>query len=114
VGVNHALEEGPREWTEAAPEEEFAAGGPVVADVGGNPVLFTRSDDGRVVAIGARCTHAGGPLGEGKFEGGCVECPWHASVFRLDDGEVVHGPATVPQPAYETSRADGHISVRRA
>ena len=28
--------------------------------------------------------------------------PWHQSTFALRNGEVVHGPATAPQPAFET------------
>ena len=27
--------------------------------------------------------------------------PWHGSTFRLADGDVVRGPATIPQPCYE-------------
>ncbi len=34
-----------------------------------------------------------------------VSCvPWHGSTFRVDDGAVVHGPATSPQPAYDVRR----------
>jgi nitrite reductase/ring-hydroxylating ferredoxin subunit len=61
-------------------------------------------------AIGARCGHLGGPLPEGSIvrhgASRCVECPWHGSVFRTDDGTVVHGPATAPQPAYEVDPSD--------
>jgi nitrite reductase/ring-hydroxylating ferredoxin subunit len=44
-----------------------------------------------------------------------VVCPWHGSTFRLTDGSVVHGPATAPQPSFETRiRRDGVIQVRPA
>lgn len=33
---------------------------------------------------------------------GCVTCPWHGSTFRLADGGIVRGPASSPQPSYET------------
>jgi nitrite reductase/ring-hydroxylating ferredoxin subunit len=41
----------------------------------------------------------------------CVTCPWHASVFRVRDGGVVHGPATAPVPGFE-SRGEGVLQVR--
>ena len=46
----------------------------------------------------ARCRRA-------TFEDGCVMCPWHESRFRLDDGSVVDGPATAPQPRYDVRGA---------
>ena len=66
----------------------------------------------RVYAIGAFCSHAGGPLEDGTISGHCVECPWHHSVFDMRDGSVVHGPATTPQARYEARRANGKIEVR--
>ncbi len=38
--------------------------------------------------------------------------PWHGSVFRLSDGWNVEGPATAPQPAFDTRVVDGHVEVR--
>ncbi|MFB7214076.1 Rieske (2Fe-2S) protein, partial [Streptomyces sp. NPDC056255] len=43
---------------------------------------------------------------EGEVADGCVTCPWHGSVFRLSDGWNVGGPATAPQPTFDT-RTDG-------
>jgi len=80
-------------------------------EVDGGPVLLYRDGDA-ISAIGAVCSHAGGPLEEGKFENGCVECPWHHSVFNLRTGKVVHGPATHAQPAYEARLFQGQIEVR--
>ena len=42
----------------------------------------------------------------------CIVCPWHDSVFRLHDGEVVHGPATAPQPSFDTRIDGGRLLVR--
>lgn len=78
---------------------------------------FPPGDDVLVVgddAIANRCTHRGGPLRAGTIEDGCVTCPWHASRFRLSDGEIVDGPATRPQPVFETRRTgNGATEVRR-
>ena len=76
-------------------------------------MLLARADGG-LRALANTCTHAGGPLDEGELADGCVTCPWHGSTFRLDDGSVVRGPASTPQPTYETRVRDGWIEVRAA
>jgi nitrite reductase/ring-hydroxylating ferredoxin subunit len=67
-----------------------------------------------VHALHAVCAHAGGPLNEGTIVDGCVECPWHASRFRLSDGLVRQGPSVYDQPSYEIRAAEGGgYEVRR-
>lgn len=81
-------------------------------DIAGQPVLLVRQGD-VVSALGDVCSHAGGPLHEGTLDRGVVTCPWHGSRFRAADGDVVRGPATFPQPAYEVRLTpDGRIEVR--
>jgi nitrite reductase/ring-hydroxylating ferredoxin subunit/uncharacterized membrane protein len=112
VGVDHtAYESGPGEWTATLPESEIEEGKATRFEVDGVGVMLTRHG-GRVCALGDRCTHAGGPLNEGTIEAGTVECPWHGSVFSLEDGSVKRGPARSPQPAYETRVIDGRVEVR--
>jgi len=114
-GVNvdrNAWRHGTDEWQDVLSEVELGATEPAVVRVGDEDVLLKREGAG-IVAIGDVCSHAGGPLHEGSFPDGCVQCPWHGSVFRLSDGGVVHGPATGPQPAYDVEVAGGRISVRR-
>jgi nitrite reductase/ring-hydroxylating ferredoxin subunit len=80
----------------------------------GAPILLYRSYE-QIHAMSARCTHAGGPLDEGAVDDfACtVQCPWHQSLFRLLDGSVVHGPASIPEPAYDVRVEAGRIEVRR-
>ena len=52
-----------------------------------------------------------GPLSDGELAEGCLTCPWHGSVFRIADGSVTRGPATAPQPAFETRETGGAIQV---
>jgi nitrite reductase/ring-hydroxylating ferredoxin subunit len=67
-----------------------------------------------VDAVSGLCPHWGGPLGEGKLlEGDVVECPWHASQFRISDGSVCQGPASAPLHMYEARIRDGNVEVRR-
>jgi len=112
VGVNHnepVIEAG--EWETVLPLHELIEQQPKRIEVKDQAVLLYRQQ-GEVYAIGAVCSHAGGPLQDGKFEDGCVECPWHHSVFRLEDGSVRHGPAVFPQPSYDVRINQGQIEVR--
>lgn len=112
VGVNHAPPASePVDWTAVLEREKLGEGKASRVTVGDAPVMLYRDGDG-IHAIGAVCSHAGGPLDEGAIDGHCVECPWHHSVFDLRTGEVVHGPATHSQPRYEARMRDDQIEVR--
>jgi nitrite reductase/ring-hydroxylating ferredoxin subunit/uncharacterized membrane protein len=112
VGADrNAWKHGGDDWVDVAGADDRL---PLVAKVGDDDVLLARTPAGVVSAISNVCGHAGGPLNEGEFDAqGCVTCPWHASVFRLVDGHVVHGPATGHQPRYEVRSAGGRLAVRR-
>ncbi|WP_221936714.1 Rieske 2Fe-2S domain-containing protein [Skermania sp. ID1734] len=116
VDVNHtAWPTGPDSWTSVIAEADLADGKPTKVDAGGVSVLLYRHGN-TIQALANTCSHMGGPLDEGSVShdgsGDCVTCPWHGSTFRLNDGEVVRGPATIPQPRYETRVTNGHIEVR--
>lgn len=114
VGVDTtAFQQFPQDWTDAGPESDIPAeGGLAQMEADGIPLLVTRRADA-VIAMADRCTHRGGPLHEGAISGGCVTCPLHGSEFSLDDGTVRSGPATRPQPTFETRIHDGRLEVRR-
>jgi len=84
---------------------------PTRVEAGEQTIVLVRQGE-QVYALGERCSHLGGPLAEGKVEGGGISCPWHGSAFTLADGEVQAGPATAPQPAYEVRVREGRIEVR--
>lgn len=114
VGVNtNAFETGPQDWTGVAAENDVVEGKLWQAHADGVAILLTRRN-GELHAIGDRCSHRGGPLSEGELDGDCVVCPWHGSRFRLADGEVSRGPASMPQPTYDVRVSDGQILVRRS
>lgn len=113
VNVDHnAWDHPPGDWVEVRLDAaELGDGARRVVEAGDVQVLLV-NQGGTINAIGAICGHAGGPLEKGDFEDGCVTCPWHQSTFRLDDGWVVHGPATGPQPAFDVRVDDGKVMVR--
>lgn len=79
------------------------------------PVLVVRRG-GRIDVLSDRCSHLAGPLHEGAVDAdaGCVTCPWHGSVFSLDDGSVRNGPATAPVHAFDVRVDGGRLLVRLA
>ena len=86
---------------------------PTKMRAGINDLVVVRLGD-TVHALHAVCAHAGGPLDQGTVVDGCVECPWHASRFRLSDGLVRQGPSVYDQPGYELRGAEGGgYEVRR-
>ena len=120
TGVDtNAFDPGPQDWARASIVAPLDGVDGVLLEADGMEVLAVERrpdapDGSDWDAIGARCSHRGAPLQAGTFRDGCVDCPWHHSVFRLDDGSVVHGPATAPQPAFEVREmSDGRFLRRR-
>jgi nitrite reductase/ring-hydroxylating ferredoxin subunit/uncharacterized membrane protein len=114
VGVDQtAFDKGPGDWTDALAANDLGAD-PVGVEIGdpATPVLVFR-DGGDVLALHDRCTHRGCPLSTlGELEDGVMTCTCHGSRFDARTGAILHGPATAPQPAYETRTQGGRIEVR--
>jgi nitrite reductase/ring-hydroxylating ferredoxin subunit len=112
--VNHAAggPQLPEKFVPVMPDSELREGEMKKADANGIPVLLVRRN-AQVYAIAETCTHAGGPLYEGKVEDNTVTCPWHASRFDIESGKVIDGPATHPAPCFEVRVRKGQIEVRR-
>ena len=101
----------PREWTVALADAALGAGEAKAGDGDGVRVMLTRQG-GRAFALTDRCSHRGGPLHRGEIANGCVTCPWHGSVFRLEDGSVERGPTAYPQPVFDVRIENASIKVR--
>ncbi|TXS49181.1 Rieske (2Fe-2S) protein [Streptomyces sp. t39] len=114
-GANHAeavpelVEPG---WHDLGTFSALPVGQPVRRQVDDVPVVVVRESGNRVHVLADACSHMGGPLSGGTVEDGCVRCPWHGSVFRLEDGWNVRGPATAPQPAFEARVTGDRVEAR--
>jgi nitrite reductase/ring-hydroxylating ferredoxin subunit/uncharacterized membrane protein len=108
----NAFAEGPSEdFVTVGRSSDFPDNAMKRVDAGGMPALVVRLD-GRLCAIAAVCSHAGGPLDEGELSGRIVTCPWHGSRFDVCSGQVRGGPATFSQPAFEVRERNGHVEVK--
>lgn len=112
VGVNTtSFQSGPEEWTTVCAADDLPDSGATHLQLG-NLDLAVVGDP--LAVLEDRCTHRGGPLSEGDVEDDCIVCPWHGSRFSTRNGAVRSGPASVPQPVYESRLRDGMVQVRRA
>ena len=64
-----------------------------------------------IFAIGAECTHYGGPLADGLVVDDTVRCPWHHACFDLRTGEALRAPAFSPLACWSVEQRDGKIFV---
>ena len=112
IGVEHkAAAEAPGDFVPVARLADLAEGKPHRVTYQDYPMVLVREGE-RVFALAEICSHLGGPLSEGTVEGECIRCPWHGSLFRLEDGEVAESPATRPQSAFEARIHGDQIELR--
>jgi nitrite reductase/ring-hydroxylating ferredoxin subunit/uncharacterized membrane protein len=113
IGVDWtAFDRVPKRWTPVIDVDALHDGEPATVEVRGTEILLVRRG-GEVLALANRCSHRGGPLAKGELDAQTVTCPWHGSRFLLATGDVVRGPATSPQPRYETRITEGKVELRR-
>ncbi len=91
--------------------DSLADGGLLAGHVGDDAVVLARRGD-EFFAIGATCTHYGGPLAEGLIVGDTVRCPWHHACFSLRTGEALHAPALSSIDCWKTELRGGKVFVR--
>jgi NADPH-dependent 2,4-dienoyl-CoA reductase/sulfur reductase-like enzyme/nitrite reductase/ring-hydroxylating ferredoxin subunit len=97
--------------TQGVAIDTLADGAMLAGHVGDDAVLLARRG-AEFFAIGATCTHYGGPLAEGLIVDDTVRCPWHHACFSLRTGEALHAPALAPVACWTTEQRDGKVYVR--
>ncbi len=90
--------------------DQVREGGCIAGHVDGEAVLLARTG-GEWLAIGATCSHYGGPLAEGLIVGDTVRCPWHHACFSLRTGQPLRPPALRTLDRYVVEQRDGKVRV---
>jgi NADPH-dependent 2,4-dienoyl-CoA reductase/sulfur reductase-like enzyme/nitrite reductase/ring-hydroxylating ferredoxin subunit len=83
--------------------DDVADGKMLLGHAFGEAVLVARRGN-ELFAIGAMCTHYGGPLAKGLMVGCTVRCPWHHARFDLRTGEAIAAPALNNVPCYKIDK----------
>ncbi|MEZ4503033.1 MAG: FAD-dependent oxidoreductase [Dehalococcoidia bacterium] len=107
---NGSAPDGPDLQNEGIVESDLAVGDMLLGNVGDEGVLLVRTED-TVYAIGATCSHYGGPLADGLFDGSSVRCPWHHACFDAATGRAVRAPARDAIATYDVESRDGRLFV---
>jgi apoptosis-inducing factor 3 len=98
---------------------DLAAGVPIASVQDGAPLLGHAHGEAVILvkrgaemfAVGASCTHYGGPLAEGLIVDGTIRCPWHHACFNLRTGEATGAPALSDLPCFEVITRDSRARV---
>ncbi len=98
--------------TQGVPLAQIPEGELFAAHAFGKPLVVVRRGDS-VQAIGAQCTHYGGPLAEGLLVDDTVRCPWHHACFSLRTGEALHAPALKPVATWTVEVRGGRVFVTK-
>ena len=104
-----ASPEGP-DLAAGVPASDLREGIPFPGRVGDEAVVLVRRN-GTAFALGASCTHYGGPLAKGLVVGDTLRCPWHHACFDLRTGGVLGGPALDPVPVWTVEERAGVVRV---
>ncbi len=70
--------------------------------------------EGIVYVLDGKCTHQGGPLGEGSIDNGELICPWHAGAFDYKTGkanENTHWVTDINTYKARVDSTDGEIYI---
>src|SRR6266481_4093037 len=97
--------------TLGTPVDSLADGVPVLGHVGSSAIILVRRADA-ISAIGATCSHYGGPLAEGLIVNDTVRCPWHHACFSLRTGEALRAPALSPVACWVVEQREGKLFVQ--
>src|SRR5437867_4902876 len=90
--------------------DQVADGEMLLGHAFGEQVLVARRGD-ELFAIGATCTHYGGPLAKGLLVDCTVHCPWHHARFDLRTGEAIAAPALNNVACYKIDKRAAQFFV---
>jgi len=99
------------DWVDVGRVEELPPGSWRSVDIDDGAIVVFNVD-GRYYAIEDMCTHDGGELSGGDFEGSEVICPRHGSRFSVITGEALTPPAYEPVARFPVRVEQGIVQVK--
>ncbi|KAF7279296.1 hypothetical protein GWI33_007429 [Rhynchophorus ferrugineus] len=68
--------------------------------------------NGKISALGTKCTHYGAPLVNGALGDGRIRCQWHGACFSLATGDIEDFPGLDSLPCYKVTIDNDNVKVR--
>jgi nitrite reductase/ring-hydroxylating ferredoxin subunit len=96
-------------WHDLGPADRFTQ--PATPVAAGRTRLAVTNLGGRFGVISGTCSHAGGPLGEGRLDREYVKCPWHGWKYHAATGKGEPGFEADAVPAYAVRVEGGRLLV---
>jgi 3-phenylpropionate/trans-cinnamate dioxygenase ferredoxin subunit len=97
-------------WVAVADQGDLAPGEYRLVQVDDLELALFHTGDS-ICCIEDLCTHDGGNLVEGDFDGRVVTCPRHGARFDVCTGEALCLPAVAATPKHAVRLRDGKIEV---
>lgn len=101
------------EFIKAATTSELSAGGKLLVEVDEQLVILFQVGD-EYFCLDDVCTHDGGTLSDGEFEGHEIACPRHGAKFDVRCGKAICMPATQNTGSHEVKVDGDDILVKLA
>jgi len=98
------------EFVTGGPADQVSEGEAQGYEANGTQVAVARAG-GTLYAFNDVCTHRGCLLASGEIEGTAIICECHGSMFSMENGEVLEGPAEDPIATYPVREQDGQLQV---
>jgi NADPH-dependent 2,4-dienoyl-CoA reductase/sulfur reductase-like enzyme/nitrite reductase/ring-hydroxylating ferredoxin subunit len=99
------------DFTEGVSVAAVPDGGMILGKLGEEEIILARRGS-EFFAVGASCTHYGGPLAKGIIVGVELRCPLHHACFSLRTGEALRAPAFDSIPCWRVERIGERVFVR--
>ena len=101
------------EFIKAATTSELSAGGKLLVEVDEQLVILFQVGD-EYFCLDDVCTHDGGTLSDGEFEGHEIACPRHGAKLDVRGGKAICMPATQNTGSHEVKVDGDDILVKLA
>ncbi|KAF2894365.1 hypothetical protein ILUMI_11806, partial [Ignelater luminosus] len=83
-----------------------------ILDLKGEGDILLIRQNGKLNAIGTKCSHYGAPLENSALGDGRVVCQWHGACFNLANGDIEDFPGLDSLPCYQVTVENNNVKVR--
>lgn len=99
-----------KSFVAVAKVDEVPPSGKKVVEANGIEIVLCNTQD-RIFAVRNLCSHAYEKIDCGRVRNGWISCPVHGARFRLETGEPINPPATMPIETFEVRIEGDTIEV---